>query len=242
MARKKATTTRPPNARRATLEPPLVDAAEKRRAARIYRLLEKAYPNARCALEHRNPFELLVATILSAQCTDARVNMVTPVLFKRYPDAESLAKAKPRELEKIIQSTGFFRNKAKSLIGASQAIVQDHAGDVPDTMEALLALPGVARKTANVVLGNAFDKNEGVVVDTHVKRLAFRLGFTQHAQPNKIERDLMPRFPRTKWAMFAHLLIWHGRAICMARKPRCEQCPLEKDCPKNGVEQKPNGA
>jgi endonuclease-3 len=214
--------------RRATGEP---DGARAARAARVLATLRRAYPDANCALEHRTPFQLLVATILSAQCTDARVNMVTPALFARYPDAAALAKAPRPALEKLIHSTGFFRNKAKNLKGAAQRIVAQHGGHVPDTMEALLALPGVARKTANVVLGNAFGKNEGVVVDTHVGRLARRLGFTAHEDPVKVERDLQALVPQHAWTWVAHALILHGRAICDARKPRCGECPLAADCP-----------
>ena len=210
-------------------EPP--DPELKRRAGRIRRKLLKLYPDAQCALEHRDPFQLLAATILSAQCTDKRVNIVTPVLFKKYPTPQAMAQAKPADLERIIRTTGFFRNKSKSLKGASQSIVNDHNGSVPDTMDKLLTLPGVARKTANVVLGNAFGKNVGVVVDTHVGRLSQRMGLTKHKDPVKIERDLMPLFPRKSWALLAHLLIHHGRAICTARNPACETCPLAKDCP-----------
>jgi len=205
------------------------------RVRRILRILARLYPDARCALTHRNAFELLVARILSAQCTDARVNMVTPALFKKFPDARAMARATPAELEELIKSTGFYRNKAKSIKGAAQKISTEHGGKVPDTMEALLELPGVARKTANVVLGNAFGKNEGVVVDTHVQRLSQRLGFTKHKDPPKIERDLIDLFPRQDWAMLAHLLIFHGRQVCTARKPDCEHCPVRHDCPKIGV-------
>lgn len=214
---------------------PAVDAELNKRAGRVYRKLAKAYPDARCALEHRNAYELLIATILSAQCTDDRVNMTTPDLFARYPTAEKLAASKPADVEKIIKSCGFYRNKTKSIRGAAMGIVDDHAGDVPGTMEELLELPGVARKTANVVLGNAFGINEGVVVDTHVKRLSNRLGFTTQSNTDKIERDLMPLFPPKNWTMLSHLLIWHGRAVCNARKPDCDNCPVARDCPKVGV-------
>ena len=207
------------------------DAKLKRRAGRIYRQLEKLYPQATCTLTHRDPFELLVATILSAQCTDKRVNVVTPNLFRKYPTAEKMARAQSAALEKLIQTTGFFRNKTKSLKAASQIIVAEHDGAVPDTMAQLLTLPGVARKTANVVLGNAFGKNEGVVVDTHVNRLSQRLGLTVHKDAPKIERDLMALFPRRTWAQLAHLLIYHGRAICTARNPACDTCSLATDCP-----------
>lgn len=214
---------------------PRVDPALRRRALRVYRTLEKTYPDAKCALEHRNAFELLVATILSAQCTDERVNQVTPALFRAYPTPQAMAKASQSDLERLIRSTGFYRNKAKSLRGASQAIVERFGGQVPSTMEELLTLPGVARKTANVVLGNAFGKNVGVVVDTHVDRLSRRLGFTRHTDPKKIEQDLMTLFPRPKWTMLSHLLIFHGRQICKARKPMCPVCPVNKACPKIGV-------
>ncbi|MEX0653191.1 MAG: endonuclease III [Phycisphaeraceae bacterium] len=214
---------------------PVVSPAEKRRAGRVYRTLVRTYPDATCALLHRNPFELLIATILSAQCTDVRVNLTTPALFAKYPTPADLAAAKPADLEKLIRSTGFYRNKAKSIRGAAQAIVDHHHGEVPDTMDELLKLPGVARKTANVVLGNAFNKNVGVVVDTHVARLAKRLGFTTHTDVKKIERDLMARFPKKNWALLAHLLIFHGRAICKARRAECDRCPLLKDCPQVGV-------
>lgn len=210
-------------------------AALKRRAGRIYRKLLKQYPDAHCALEHRDPFELLVATILSAQCTDKRVNMVTPALFKAFPDAAAMARARPVQLEKLIRTTGFYRNKAKSLKGTAEAIHSRFCGQVPATMPQLLELPGVARKTANVVLGNAHGKNEGVVVDTHVGRLSRRMGLTTHTDPKKVETDLMPLFPRRNWTLLAHLLIHHGRRICSARKPDCEQCPLATDCPKAGV-------
>lgn len=201
----------------------------------MYRRLEATYPTARCALDFTSPFQLLVATILSAQCTDKRVNMVTPVLFSRYPAPGDLATADPSEVEAIIQSTGFFRAKTKSLIGMSRALVEKHGGKVPDTLEGLVTLPGVGRKTANVVLGNVFGKNEGVVVDTHVARLSKRLGFTKHEDPVKIELDLMPLFPRDNWAMLSHLLIFHGRQICVARNPRCENCPLSDHCPASRV-------
>ncbi len=205
------------------------------RAKPIYTKLKKLYPEARCALEHRDAFELLVSTILSAQCTDKRVNMVTPALFKQYPHAAAMSKATPARLESLIRSTGFYRNKAKSLLGASKAIVEKHAGQVPDTMDELTELPGVARKTANVVLGNAFGKSVGVVVDTHVARLSQRLGLSQHEDPVKIERDLMQQFPRKTWTLLAHLLIEHGRKVCSARKPACTRCALGSLCPKIGV-------
>lgn len=193
--------------------------------------LKKAYPEAHCALSHQDAYQLLVATILSAQCTDARVNMVTPALFERYPTAEALAEASQEDLEALIKSTGFFRNKATNLIGMADAVVARHQGRVPDSMEALQALPGVGRKTANVVLGNAFGKNEGVVVDTHVGRLTRLLGLTEEKDPVKVERDLMPLFPQRDWALLAHLLISHGRAVCIARRPQCAACVLADRCP-----------
>ena len=244
MTRKKKPATRPTeSAPQSTVSPkgdaPAAcaqpDADIKRRAGRIHRKLLKLYPDADCALIHDDPFQLLVSTILSAQCTDKRVNMVTPDLFRKYPTPVEMAAADSGDLERLIRTTGFFRNKAKSLKGASQAIVDQYEGVVPDTMDQLLELHGVARKTANVVLGNAFGKNEGVVVDTHVGRLAQRMGFTGHKSPPKIERDLMALFPRKGWAMLAHLLIHHGRAVCTARNPACDQCQLAGDCPRNGV-------
>jgi endonuclease-3 len=204
-------------------------------AAEIYRRLSAMYPDAHCALDHEDPYQLLVATILSAQCTDKRVNMVTPDLFKRYPGAPALADAKPEELEEAIKSTGFFRNKTKSLLGMAHALVERHGGDVPDSMEELTELPGVGRKTANVILGNAFNKNLGIVVDTHVTRLSNRLGLTRETDAVKIEEDLMPLFPREQWTMVSHLLIEHGRQICIARAPRCEVCPLNDICPSSRV-------
>ena len=206
-------------------------AAREKRTGQILTLLGQEYPEARCALEHKNAYELLVATILSAQCTDVRVNMVTPVLFKKYPTPAALAQASQEDVEKIIQSTGFFRNKAKSLRESAADIVAKHAGRVPQTMDALTALRGVGRKTANVVLGNAFGQNVGVVVDTHVGRLSQRLGLTGETDPEKIERDLMKLVPQEQWTMFAHWLIFHGRQVCFARKPNCTGCKLLKLCP-----------
>lgn len=213
-------------------------ASEKARARRIYKKLEDLYPQAKCALLHEDAWQLLVATILSAQCTDARVNMTTPALFERYPTVQDMAEAKLPDLEKLIKSTGFYRNKAKNIKASAIAIVEDHDGQVPDTMDELLELPGVARKTANVVLGNAFGKNIGVVVDTHVQRLSQRLGFTEHKDPKKIERDLMALFAQKTWTDLSHLLIHHGRAVCNARKPDCENCSLQRSCPQIGVKQK----
>lgn len=204
---------------------------KRERALEILRRLGGEYPNAKCALNHRNPFELLTATILSAQCTDERVNQVTPALFARYPTPYDLAAARQEELEEIIRSTGFYRNKAKSLLGMAQALVERHGGEVPADMDALVKLPGVGRKTANVVLGNAFGKSEGVVVDTHVKRLAGRMGLTTETDPEKIERDLMELLPQDRWLAVEHLLIWHGRKVCDARRPRCEACVVASLCP-----------
>ncbi len=197
------------------------------------RRLRKLYPEPRTALEwHGDPFRLLAATILSAQCTDERVNQVTQVLFARYPDAAAMARASQSEIEGLVRSTGFFRNKAKHLREAAQRIVSEHDGRVPDSMEALLALPGVARKTANCVLGTAFGQRAGVVVDTHVGRLARRLGLSSEKDPVKVERDLMALFPRSSWTDLSHLLIDHGRAVCRARKADCEACFLAPECPK----------
>jgi endonuclease-3 len=193
--------------------------------------LKSAYPDARTALDWSNPLELLVATILSAQTTDVRVNSVTPDLFAKYPTAADLADAEPTELEETIRPTGFFRNKAKSLQGMARALVEDHGGEVPPAMEDLVALPGVGRKTANVVLGNAFSIDEGVVVDTHVRRLSNRFGFTSQSDPEKIERDLIRTVPKEDWTVFSHLLILHGRSICKARKPACGDCVVNDLCP-----------
>ena len=193
--------------------------------------LRARYPDATCALRHQNAFELLVATILSAQCTDARVNQVTPVLFARFPDAASMSRAGQEELEEIIRSTGFYRNKAKSIRGAAARITDTFGGEVPRTMEELLTLPGVARKTANVVLGNAFGIAAGVVVDTHVWRISKRLGLSRGRNPGALEQDLMRLLPQSEWTDFAHLLIFHGRQTCDARKPRCDACPIADLCP-----------
>ena len=208
-------------------------------ATTVHSRLATLYPDAHCELDFRNPYELLAATILSAQCTDKRVNMVTPLLFARYPDPRALAAAAQEEVEEIIKSTGFFRAKAKSLVGMARAIVDRHDGEVPRTMEELVALPGVGRKTANVVLGNAFGTNVGVVVDTHVGRLAVRLGLTKEEDPIKVEQALIPLFPAEQWTMLSHLLIWHGRRVCEARKPRCGDCALADVCPSSQV---PGGA
>jgi endonuclease III len=197
--------------------------------------LKREYPEAHCALHHVDAYQLLVATILSAQCTDARVNLVTPAFFARYPSPEALARADRAEVEDLIRSTGFFRNKTRSLIGMAQALVADHHGVVPRTMEELRILPGVGRKTANVVLGNAYGINEGVTVDTHVTRLSRLLGLTRHDDPVKIEQDLMSLFPREDWTLLSHLLISHGRRICIARRPRCPECVLADFCPSAAV-------
>ena len=200
------------------------------RISEILKRLAEMYPTATCALHHKNAWELLVATILSAQCTDARVNMVTPVIFKKYPTPRHFAALKPEELEPDIRATGFFRNKAKSLVGAARKIVEQFGGKVPDTMEQLLTVPGAARKTANVVLGTWFHKAEGVVVDTHVHRISRRLELTKSDDPKSIEQDLMQVIPRDQWIDFAHRLIWHGRALCVARRPKCADCKLETVC------------
>jgi len=192
--------------------------------------LDQMYPGVTCALTHKNAWELVVATILSAQSTDVRVNMVTPVLFEKYPTVQHFAALEPEELEPDIRSTGFFRNKSKSVVGAARKVVSDFGGTVPQTMEELLTLPGVARKTANVVLGTWFKKNEGVVVDTHVTRITRRLELTRHEDPQKIEQDLMQIVPRERWTSFSHQIIWHGRKLCVARGPKCAECGLEKLC------------
>jgi len=209
--------------------------ARRERAAEVYDLLAEEYPEAHCELDFVDPFQLGVATILSAQTTDERVNMVTPELFARFPDARSLAAASQEEVEEIVRSTGFYRNKAKNIIGFARGLVEEHDGEVPATMEALNVLPGVGRKTANVILGNAFGVDEGVVVDTHVRRLSNLLAFTRESAPEKIEQDLMEVFPRERWTMLSHLLIWHGRRVCAARKPRCEACVASHLCPSSRV-------
>jgi len=202
---------------------------------RILRRLRKQYPDAECALNYETPVQLLVATILSAQCTDERVNMVTAELFRRYPTAADLARAPLKSLEKLVQSTGFFRNKAKNIKGCCTALVERYDGEVPQDLEALVELPGVGRKTANVVLGTAFGLATGVVVDTHVSRISRRLGLTQQKDPVKIERDLMEQLPRKEWVMFSHRVIHHGRQVCKARKADCENCNLKNVCPRIGV-------
>lgn len=200
------------------------------RVQEILRRLDQQYPGVTCALTHRSAWELLVATILSAQSTDVNVNRVTPGLFQKYPSVQDFAALEPEDLQPDVRSTGFFRNKSKSVVGAAKKIVADFGGQVPDNMDDLLSLPGVARKTANVVLGTWFGKNEGVVVDTHVQRISRRLELTKNEDPKKIEQDLMQIIPREKWTLFAHQIIWHGRRLCMARSPKCPECPLESLC------------
>ena len=206
------------------------DPLAPQRIREILGRLEQRYPAANCALTHHSAWQLLVATILSAQCTDARVNMVTPELFRKYPTPADLAKMKPEQIEPDIRTTGFFRNKAKSIVGAAKMITEQYGGEVPAEMDKLLPVPGVARKTANVVLGTWFGKAEGVVVDTHVQRISRRLELTRNTDPEKIEQDLMQAIPRDKWILFAHQLILHGRALCVARSPKCVDCPLETIC------------
>lgn len=235
MAKTRAPLSRRPSTRRRVGAAKNPGADLVKRAKRVYARLRKTYPEARCALAYKNPFELLVATILSAQCTDVRVNKVTPALFRAFPTPAVMAGASQEEIEELIRTTGFYRNKAKSLRSASADIVEQFGGDVPRTMEELLTLHGVARKTANVVLGNAFGLNEGVVVDTHVGRLSRRLGWTREKDPVKVEQDLGGIFPRKNWTMLAHLLIGHGRAVCRAQSPDCASCPVRKDCPQVGV-------
>jgi endonuclease-3 len=203
----------------------------RQRVGEILPILKSTYPNAKCSLDFRTPLQLLVATILSAQCTDVRVNIVTKTLFRKYRTAEDYASAPEGELERDIKSTGFYRNKAKNIRAMASSLVKDHGGKVPRTMEELTSLAGVGRKTANVVLGNAFGQNVGVVVDTHVARLSRRLELTKNSAPEKIELDLMELVPREDWTLWSHLLIHHGRAICQARRPECEKCPIFKYCP-----------
>ena len=210
---------------------PRTRAALKAHVVEVIARLRREYPDAHTELDYQNAYQLLIATILSAQCTDKRVNMVTPKLFARYPDPQKLAQAKPSDVEQIIQSTGFFRAKTKSLLGMANALVERHRGRVPESMDELKQLPGVGRKTANVVLGNAFGKSEGIVVDTHVKRLVVRLGLTNETDPVKVEQVLMPLVPREDWTIFSHLLIFHGRRVCIARLPRCGECVLNDICP-----------
>jgi endonuclease-3 len=206
------------------------DLPNPRRVAAILQKLEEAYPDATCELKHASPFQLLISTILSAQCTDVRVNQVTETLYKKYPNPQAFAYANPSELEQEIRPTGFFRNKTKSVIGASKEVVDKFGGEVPRTMEEILTLPGVARKTGNVVLGTAYGIASGVVVDTHVQRLSNRLELTKNQEPRKIEQDLMKVIPQDRWIKFSHQLIWHGRRVCVARKPKCAVCNLENLC------------
>jgi len=206
------------------------EGTDPKRVAAILAKLDEAYPDATCELNHENAFELLIATILSAQCTDVRVNQVTATLFKKYPDAQAFAYATPSELEQQIRPTGFFHNKTKSVMGASKGILENFGGEVPRTMEEILTLPGVARKTANVVLGTAYGIPSGIVVDTHVQRIANRLDLTRNEDPRKIEQDLMQVIPKDKWIQFSHRIIWHGRRVCQARKPKCAECNMESLC------------
>ena len=230
----------PPTKRRTKPAVPRLSAVpaakRKAQAARVVEHLKADYPGATCALENESPYELLIATILSAQCTDERVNMVTPELFRRWPTPAAMAAAPIASLEKAVQSTGFFRNKAKNIKAASQGIVERHNGQVPRDMEAMIALAGVGRKTANVVLGTAYGLTTGVVVDTHVTRLSKRLGLTDRTDPTKIEQDLMQLLPQSEWVDFAHRMIHHGRQVCAARKPKCSVCSMKSFCPKIGVE------
>ena len=210
-----------------------MDAAE--RAHELLGRLRRAIPDPKPALDYTSAYELLVATVLAAQCTDQRVNQVTPEFFRRWPDPKALSTASVPEVETVVHSTGFFRQKAKNLVAAAKLVTERHGGVIPDSMETLTALPGVARKTANIVLSNALGKNEGIAVDTHVRRLSFRLGLTTSDVPTVIERDLMPLFPRQAWGEINHLLVLHGRQTCAARKPRCKDCVLDDICPKMGV-------
>src|SRR2546425_3465658 len=203
----------------------------KERTEKIIKRLKRAHPDAKCALHHSNAFELLIATILSAQCTDERVNIVTADLFRKYRQPQDYLKVSSKELEDDIRTTGFFRNKTKAIQGTAKVLTEEYGGEVPDSMEELLELPGVARKTANVVLGNAFGVKSGIVVDTHVTRLSHRLGLTEQKTAEKIERDLIELVPKKDWVIFSHLLIYHGRRICRARNPACDQCVVEKLCP-----------
>ena len=228
-ARPKAKSAKPARAAQAA-KPARGAGTGPKRVAAILAKLDEAYPNATCELNHKSAFELLIATILSAQCTDVRVNQVTEILFKKYPDAKAFAYATPSELEQEIRPTGFFRNKTKSVMGAGKGILEDFGGEVPRTMEEILTLPGVARKTANVVLETAYGIPSGIVVDTHVQRIANRLDLTRNEDPKKIEQDLMQVIPKDKWIQFSHQIIWHGRRICQARKPKCAECNMESLC------------
>ncbi len=213
---------------------PVGSKVAKPKVKALMRGLDALYPEAHCELTFRSPFELLIATILSAQCTDVRVNLVTPALFARFPDPETMAEADAAEVEELIRSTGFFRNKTKNILGAAQVLVEEFGGVVPQTMDELLRLPGVARKTANVLLGSAFGKNEGFVVDTHIGRLSNRLGLSKEEDPVKVERDLMKQVPRDAWTKLGHQLIWHGRRVCKSQKPACHECTLAPLCPSFG--------
>jgi endonuclease-3 len=235
MPRRKSAGTKRAGARKTPTRACRKGAALVAHAQAVEQRLVALYPDAHCELDFRTPFELLCATILSAQCTDKRVNLVTPELFRRWPDAHVLAAADQSEVEDVIRSTGFFRSKAKSLLGMARALVASHGGNVPSTMDELTALPGVGRKTANVLLGNAFGRNDGIVVDTHVARLAARFGLAAGTDAVRIEQALMPLFERDGWARLSHLLIWHGRRVCVARKPRCADCTLADICPAVGV-------
>jgi len=219
-----------PARRSRSAKPAQAGGTEPRRVAAILAKLDEAYPDANCELKHENAFQLLISTILSAQCTDVRVNQVAETLYKKYPDAKAFAYATPSELEMEIRPTGFFRNKTKSVMGASKAILDNFGGEVPRTMEEILTLPGVARKTANVVLGTAYGIASGIVVDTHVLRLSKRLDLTRNDDPKKVEQDLMKIIPEKKWIQFSHQIIWHGRRVCHARKPKCIECNLESLC------------
>lgn len=224
---------KPPAKPRTAARAPRPDPRE--RALALADALHRLYPDAHCELDFQGPFQLLVATILSAQCTDKLVNTVTPALFARFPDARAMARADVAEVERLVAKTGFFRQKAKNIVAASRALVEKHGGEVPRAMEALVKLPGVARKTANVVLGSAFGMNEGIAVDTHVTRLAQRLGLSAHDEPMKIEQDLLSLLPRERWTLIGHQIIWHGRRVCQARKPDCDGCAIAPLCPSFGV-------
>jgi endonuclease-3 len=227
---KKPLRARPPGGSRARGAGPKRAGTDSQRVRAILQKLDEAYPDVGCALEHKNPFQLLISTILSAQCTDVRVNLVTKTLYQKYRTPEDFAYANPMEVEQEIRSTGFFRSKTKSIMGASKKIVEEFGGEVPRTMEQLLTLPGVARKTANVVLGTGFGIAVGVVVDTHVIRLSRRLDLSRNTDPKKIEQDLIQVIPQNKWILFSHQLIWHGRKVCQARNPKCSECNLETLC------------
>ncbi|GBD36650.1 Endonuclease III [bacterium HR36] len=248
--KKSAQGTRRASAVRAGLRRPLAlanrparkfDQQRRELARKVVETLRRLYPEAKCSLNYRTPLELLVATILSAQCTDERVNQVTPALFARFRTAADYANADPKELENYIRSTGFYRAKTRNIMACCRALVEKHAGELPRTLEALTQLPGVGRKTANVVLGTVWGI-PGIVVDTHVKRLARRMGLTRHTDPDKIERDLMELIPQEEWVAFGHRMIYHGRQVCLARNPKCDQCPLNSFCPKVGVKRKKSRA